>query len=99
MPDPRFFKAHGPFTLAELAARTGARLHGGADPTRKFRDVAPLESAGPEDLSFLDNKLYLDAFRQSRAGACVVHESRISAAPPAMALLISENPYRAYAVI
>jgi UDP-3-O-[3-hydroxymyristoyl] glucosamine N-acyltransferase len=99
MPDPRFFKAHGPFTLAELAARAGARLHAGADPASKFRDVAPLDSAGQEEVSFLDNKLYVEAFRKSRAGACVVHEARVAAAPRGMALLLSENPYRAYALI
>ena len=99
MPDPRFFKAEGPFTLAELAARAGARIHDGADPARSFHDVAPLESAGARDISFLDNKLYIDAFRQSRAGAAIVHESRASLAPGGMALLLADQPYRAYALI
>lgn len=99
MPDPRFFKAQGPFSLAEIAARADARLHERADPTRMLHDVAPLESAGPRDVSFLDNKLYVDAFRESRAGACVVHQSRVAIAPAGMALLISDQPYRAYAVI
>jgi len=28
MPDPRFFSVAGPFTVAELAARTGAEIAG-----------------------------------------------------------------------
>ena len=33
--------------------------------------VAPLDEAGADDISFLDNRAYLPAFRTSRAGASV----------------------------
>ena len=42
--------AAGPYTLAELAAALGARLEG--DPGLQVRGVAPLETAGPEEVSF-----------------------------------------------
>ena len=69
MADPRFFRRKGPFTLGRLAEITGAALSEGADPAKEMTDVAPLGAAGPDELSFLDNRKYLDAFRSSAAGA------------------------------
>jgi UDP-3-O-[3-hydroxymyristoyl] glucosamine N-acyltransferase len=99
MPDRRFFAAAGPFTVADLAQIAGAELGGDADPGRLIRDVAPLDAAGPEEVSFLDNPRYVAAFGASRAGACVVHPDRRAAAPPGMSLLLSREPYRAWALI
>ncbi len=48
-------------------------------------------------MSFLDNKKYIAMFESSRAGACVVHPDLVHRAPPGMALLLSSDPYRAYA--
>jgi UDP-3-O-[3-hydroxymyristoyl] glucosamine N-acyltransferase len=69
MADPRFFSRAGPFTLAELARVCGAGLVDGEDAAKLCRDVAPLETAGPDEASFLENRKYLPAFRCSRAGA------------------------------
>jgi UDP-3-O-[3-hydroxymyristoyl] glucosamine N-acyltransferase len=97
MADPRFFAVRGPFTLAELAARTGASLAAGADPGATIVDVAALDTAGPSDLSFLDNRRYVEAFKASRAGACLVAPALAAMAPEGMALLITDKPYHAYA--
>ena len=62
MADPRFFHRAGPFSLEALAAISGAKL---ADPSlgaRTIDDVAPLETAGPSEVTFLDNRKYVDAF-------------------------------------
>jgi UDP-3-O-[3-hydroxymyristoyl] glucosamine N-acyltransferase len=98
MADPRFFAAAGPFTLREVATIASAEIANG-DEARRFADVAPLGTAGPEDVSFLDNRRYLDAFRQSRAGACLVAPDAVKAAPSGMSLLIAKDPYRAYAKV
>ena len=97
MADPRFFSVRGPFTLAQLADISGADLIAG-DPTRTVSDVAPLEAAGPEDLSFLDNKLYLEAFAKSAAGASIIGAEYRERAPDGMAILLAEDPYRSYAL-
>ncbi len=99
MADPRFFDLAGPFSLAELAERAKADLSDGADPARLFFDVAPLESAGPDQVSFLDNKRYLPALADSKAGACVIDPALADRAPAGMALLLSPQPYKAYALI
>jgi UDP-3-O-[3-hydroxymyristoyl] glucosamine N-acyltransferase len=98
MADPRFFAVAGPFTVAAIADLTGATLAGAAAPERLLRDVAPLSAAGPADLAFLDNRKYLAAFRDTRAGAVLVHPALAAEAPPDLCLLATERPYRAYAV-
>jgi UDP-3-O-[3-hydroxymyristoyl] glucosamine N-acyltransferase len=57
------------FTLGQLAAALGATLEG--DPARVVTGIAPLESAGPADVSFLTDDRYRAAARASRAGAFV----------------------------
>jgi len=99
MADPRFFRAAGPLTLREIARLASAELEKGADPERSFHDVAPLDTAGEDDVSFLDNTRYLDAFRSSKAGACVVGPQHVEHAPKGMALLVSTKPYRGYAQV
>jgi len=98
MADPRFFENKGPFTLGEIAERVGAQLAPGTDATQQVDDVAPLDSAGATHLSFLDNPKYKDAFLQSAAGACVVKPRMAQDAPKGMGLLLSEDPYRAFAL-
>jgi len=97
MADSRFFDRAGPHTLAALAELSGARLLDPADRARLIGDVAPLETAGPDDVTFLDNRKYTDAFTRSRAGAAFVDERAAGKAPPGMALLIARDPYKAFA--
>ncbi len=96
MPDPRFYVAQGPLSLAELAEIGGASLYPGCDSSRLIHDVATLDTAGRDDVSFLDNPRYLGAFRESTAGACIVQAERCADAPDGMCLLVADNPYRAY---
>jgi len=98
MADSRFFKVAGPYTVAEIAVRTGASVAGAAAPERVLRDVAPLQSAAADQLAFLDNRKYRDALRCSAAGAVLVHPSMVHEAPPELCLLVTERPHRAYAV-
>lgn len=98
MADSRFFARAGPFSLARIAALAGARLRSGDDGERRVIDVAPLETAGTDDLTFLDNRKYLDAFAHSRAGAAIIDERSIDKAPAGMALLIAAQPYKAFAL-
>lgn len=97
MADPRFYTAAGPFSLKDLAEVSEARIGEGADPSVKFVDVRPLSDAGVDHVSFLDNKRYVESFTKSRAGACLVHPELAGKAPRKMALLLTEEPYRAFA--
>lgn len=99
MADPRFFTVKGPFKLADLAAFAGASLANSAAGDLVIRDVAPLDQAGPDDVTFLDNRRYLEAFGASGAGACVTLPEHADRAPAGMALLFSDAPYMAFAKI
>ena len=99
MVDPRFHPSAGPIALARLAEIAGATLGPGADPARAFAGVAALDDAGPEHVGFLDNRRYLAAFAASRAGACVVQPRDAARAPPGMALLLTDQPYRGFALV
>jgi len=99
MADPRFFDNHGPFTLAEIAQAAGGVIAGDGDDGRLFSDVAPLAAAGPNDLSFLDNRKYLTEFECSKAGVCIVLPSLAQRAPPGMLLVLCEQPYKSYALV
>jgi UDP-3-O-[3-hydroxymyristoyl] glucosamine N-acyltransferase len=97
MADPRFFHRTGPFTLAALAAASGTRLWRPEEGGRLISDVAPLETAGPEEVTFFENRKYLETYLRSRAGAAFVDERAAPRAPAGMAPLVSDEPYKAYA--
>src|ERR1700761_2226873 len=98
MADPRFFTNAGPFTVAEIARRVGAEIAGLAAADLVLRDVAPLETASESDLSFLDNRRYLQQFRETKAGAIIVAPKLAGGAPSGATLLVTAQPYRAYAL-
>jgi UDP-3-O-[3-hydroxymyristoyl] glucosamine N-acyltransferase len=83
------------FTLAELARRVGGEVQG--DGALRLEGVAPLEDAGPTDLSFFANKKYRRAFEASRAGAVVVAPD--VEVPAGRAVLRTANPYLVFAKI
>lgn len=98
MVDSRFFANHGPFLLSQLAEITGATLADPAHANRSIEDVAPLDRATESDVSFFDNIKYVEQFTVSTAGACFIRAKHAERAPKGMALLISEDPYRSYAL-
>jgi UDP-3-O-[3-hydroxymyristoyl] glucosamine N-acyltransferase len=96
MADPRFFAVAGPLSVGALAERTGATVDG--DASTVIRGAAPLDTAGPDDVSLFDNPKFREAFGQCQAGSVVVHPKDREFAPDGMALLISETPHKAYAL-
>jgi UDP-3-O-[3-hydroxymyristoyl] glucosamine N-acyltransferase len=59
--------ARVPIRLGKLAEALGAVLEG--DPERTVSGVAPLQTAGPDDVSFVTDARHEEAARISRAGA------------------------------
>ena len=98
MADPRFHTRVGPFTLAELADVAEAEIGASGDPGMLLSDVAPLENAGADQLSFLDNRKYISSFENTKAAACIVAPELANRAPEGIALLLSKQPYKSYAL-
>lgn len=98
MADPQFFTKAEPMTIDRIASLIGAQLQGApCDAGTLFEDVAPLHTAGKNQVGFLDNPKYVSAFEQSEAGACIVAPDMVDRAPAGMTLLVTISPYKAYA--
>lgn len=97
MADPRFFKNAGPFALGDIARRIDAEPSVSGQEGRLISDVRSLELAEAEHLSFIDNKKYGEIFAASKAGFCIAHPKMAARAPAGMVLLLTEDPYRAWA--
>ncbi len=80
------------FSAGELARRLGAEVVG--DPSVELEGVAPLDRAGPRDLSFLHNPRYLGQARASRAGAILAAGA---GELPGRTVLVTPHPYLALA--
>jgi UDP-3-O-[3-hydroxymyristoyl] glucosamine N-acyltransferase len=92
--DPRFFQRSGPHSLAAVADAARAE----APPRRlMFSGVAPLQTAGPEQVSFLSNRKYLPALERTRAGAVVVHPDMAGRVPAMSVAIVADDPYAAWA--
>jgi UDP-3-O-[3-hydroxymyristoyl] glucosamine N-acyltransferase len=83
------------FTLQELAGRVGGKVVG--DGTLVAEGIAPLEVAGPTQLSFFSNKKYRKAFEATAAVAVLVEPG--TEAPSGRTLLVVSNAYLAFAKI
>lgn len=93
--DPRFFARTGPHGLASVAATAEAT----ADLARELEldGVAPLQTAGPTQVSFLDNRRYADLLAGTRAGAVIVHPDLAAQVPPGSVALVTPAPYVGWA--
>lgn len=98
MADPLYFDNQGPFALGEISQKTGASLPAGASEDLQIDDVAPLDVAGAGQLSFFDNRKYLDQFKQTKAAACFVSPDMAAHAPEGVITLETYQPYKAYAL-
>ena len=96
----RFFTKKNEFlTLKQALEITGATAVGGADLDQKIYDIATLDKADETQISFLTSGQYLEKFALSKAGFCLLEESKVSKAPEGMTVLTHKNPYFAYAKI
>lgn len=82
-----------PLSLGELAARLGLQLKG--DPEAVIEGVAPLDRAGPGQLSFLSQARFRSHLAGTRAGAVIVSPDYLDRCP--VPALVADDPYLAYA--
>jgi UDP-3-O-[3-hydroxymyristoyl] glucosamine N-acyltransferase len=94
--DKRFFVRTGPHSLAAIAALAGAEVAAG---DALFSGVAPLQSAGPEDVSFLDNRRYAELLAATKAGAVILHPDFASKVPVGTVAVVTPEPYVAWAKV
>lgn len=96
MRESRFFNSSTPLSIAEIVALTGAEPRAGADLSRTVSAIAPLERAGPEDLSFIADGKFADALASTRAGAVLTTRRFASQVPAGAAAMVVGKPYEAF---
>lgn len=92
--DPRFFLRSGRHKLAVVATAASVEAPA-ADPW--LRGIAPLETAGSQDVSFLDNPRYVRALETTSAGAVIIHPRYRNRVPASSIPLVTTKPYEAWA--
>lgn len=94
MGDARFFARSGPHALADIANAAA-----GTAPAveRMFAGVAPLQTAGQDEVSFLDNRRYAAALEQTMAGAVIVHPQMRARVPSSAIPIVTVSTYEGWA--
>ena len=69
---PDFFPASRELTVGDIAGLTRAKPRADTPLDRRIRNIAPLDAAGPGDLSFFENRKYLGELVTTRAGVCLL---------------------------
>ncbi len=96
--DPRFFLRTGPHPLEAVAAAAGATVE--ADVAGLLIDsVAPLQTAQPGQVSFLDNRKYIGALAACRASAVIVGAAMRDQVPEGCVPIVAADPYLAWAQV
>lgn len=98
MQEPVFFKAARPMTAGEVARATGASLGDASHESIAIEGVASVEDAGPAMLVYVDDKRMTGLLEGSPAAAVLCRQNLADTMPAHMAVLVSKNPKRDFAV-
>ena len=99
MGNRRFFDRPSDLTIADIVTLTGAQVADAASTSRVIKGVAPIDLAGPFDLTFVDGNKFADALTRTRAGACLMPQRLADRAPDGLIVLHTEHPYRAFVAV
>src|SRR3954453_21868682 len=99
MVEPNFFPQIQTLTLRQVAEMAQIALPAGIDGKSSILGVAPLETAGANDLAYMDNPAYAGELGLTRAAACLVSSRFAAKVPPGTVALVTPQPYRAFAQV
>lgn len=99
MGNHRFFDRPSGLTVAKIISLTGAEPRDSARLSHLITDVAPIDLAGPADLTFIESGKYADALATTRAGACLMPRRFEASAPDSVIVLSTPEPYRAFVIV
>lgn len=78
-------------SIAEIAEAVDGRVEG--DGIATISGVAPLETAGPTELSFVANPRYRGYLQRTRAGAVLLPAELVGSAPDGVVGIVVEDPH------
>jgi UDP-3-O-[3-hydroxymyristoyl] glucosamine N-acyltransferase len=92
----RFFSRTGPHTLAVVAKAACGTVR---ELDLLIEGIAPLQSAGQNEVSFLDNRYFASALQQTSAGAVIVHPDMQAWVPKATIPILTAEPHVGWAQV
>jgi UDP-3-O-[3-hydroxymyristoyl] glucosamine N-acyltransferase len=96
MSEPIFLRQSAGLTLDEIASVTGAAIASRTSRSDRIVNIAPLDRAGPRDLTFLESRNFAAAAAATHAGACLTTEALAKELPKQVSVLIAREPYRSF---
>ncbi len=98
MPDSRFYRRAGPYSLAEIASISGCEI-GSAPADLSIVDVGTLSGAGPGDISFFHDAGLSEECASSKCGACITTSELADSVSGRRAVLTCSEPRLAFAKV
>ena len=92
----RFFSRSGPHPLAVVARAACGKVR---ESDLLIDGIAPLQTAGPNDVSFLDNRRFASILKQTLAGAVIVHPDMQALVPAATVPILTTEPHVGWAQV
>src|SRR5262245_14820951 len=99
MTEPLFFKRPHGLTAGEIVALAKAEPQAGAKLERRVTGIAPLDRAGPADLTFIDQTKLVGLLAVTRAGICLAQPRFAARVPSHVTVLVTAQPYRAFVTV
>jgi UDP-3-O-[3-hydroxymyristoyl] glucosamine N-acyltransferase len=99
MTEPVFFPKAATLTLGHIAQLCGLVLPDAASASAAISNALPVETAGPEDIAYMDNAKYAGALASTRALACFVSPRFADKVPAGTIALVTPAPYHAFAAV
>lgn len=93
-----FRRGHG-LTVGEIAAMVGAEISHDTKYQARIDGIAPLDTAGPSDLSFIESSKFSAHLTQTRAGACFATDIFAKKAPDRLVVIKTARPYAAFITV
>jgi UDP-3-O-[3-hydroxymyristoyl] glucosamine N-acyltransferase len=92
----RFFARTGPHPIAVVARAASGTA---PDSDLKIGGLAPLQTAGPDEVSFLDNRRFVSALKETGAGAVIVHPDMQEWVPSNTVPIVTPEPHVGWAQV
>ncbi len=99
MVDPRFFNKQEFVTLKRICELLDINLPDTCSPVKHIRDIARIDSANQDEITFFHNTKYLEALKKTNAFACVIAKEYANYVPETTIALIVDEPYLAHAIL
>lgn len=92
--DERFFAKSGPYPISIVAkAACGMAVN----DDLLIEGIAPLQTAGPHEVSFLDNPRYIKSLESTTAGGVIIHPDMKATVPKKTVAIVTHSPYEGWA--